>query len=178
MDNASYHNTFAEKVPNSNSKKADMQEWLTYKNIEFREDMKKIELYDIILKHKDNSKNYAIDAIAKENDIDILRLPPYHPDLNPIEKIWGVLKNYVANRNIDQNYTSILNLINERLAMINVTIWDKTCQHVEETENKYWKDYDDEQEFTIYVGDSESDNDTSSFYDSDENSISSANKEH
>ncbi|GBP93353.1 hypothetical protein EVAR_85164_1 [Eumeta japonica] len=86
MDNASYHNTFAEKVPNSNSKKADMQEWLTYKNIEFREDMKKIELYDIILKHKDNSKNYAIDAIAKENDIDILRLPPYHPDLNPIEK--------------------------------------------------------------------------------------------
>ncbi|GBP28801.1 hypothetical protein EVAR_19845_1 [Eumeta japonica] len=25
MDNASYHNTFAEKVPNSNSKKADMQ---------------------------------------------------------------------------------------------------------------------------------------------------------
>ncbi|GBP29541.1 hypothetical protein EVAR_93338_1 [Eumeta japonica] len=36
--------------------------------------------------------------------------------------------------------------------MINVTIWDKTCQHVEETENKYWKDYDDEQEFTIYVG--------------------------
>jgi transposase len=29
-----------------------------------------------------------------------LHLPPYHPELNPIEKMWAVVKNWVAMKNV------------------------------------------------------------------------------
>ncbi|CAG4992842.1 unnamed protein product [Colias eurytheme] len=70
--------------------------------------------------------------------------------------------------------TPIMKLLHERLDMIDCTMWTNTCRHVEETESKYWKNYDDEQEFIIHVGESDSENDTSSFYDSDEENFSSS----
>jgi transposase len=30
----------------------------------------------------------------------VLRLPTYHPDLNPIEKIWGIVKARIAAKNV------------------------------------------------------------------------------
>jgi transposase len=30
----------------------------------------------------------------------LLRLPPYHPELNAIEKIWALVKNWVAANNV------------------------------------------------------------------------------
>ena len=41
MDNASYHSVKAEKTPNMKSKKADMQSWLTQKNVKFPSNAKK-----------------------------------------------------------------------------------------------------------------------------------------
>lgn len=110
VDNASYHNALLQKAPNSNSNKQAMQTWLAEKNIQFDESMKKI---DIILKNKDRFKRFVIDELIQSQGFEILRLPPYHPELNPIEKIWGILKNYVANKNVSQNLTSIMSLINE-----------------------------------------------------------------
>lgn len=55
----------------------------------------------------------------------------------------------------------------ERREMIDCTVWTNTCRHVEQKEIKYWKDYDDEREFIIHLGESDSDNETSSVYDSD-----------
>lgn len=48
LDNASYHNVQNDRAPNSNSKKIEMQRWLTEKNIAINQDMYKIELYDLI----------------------------------------------------------------------------------------------------------------------------------
>ncbi|CAG4965576.1 unnamed protein product [Parnassius apollo] len=134
VDNASYHNALLEKAPNSNSNKQVMQTWLAEKNIQFDESMKKIELYDLILKNKDRFKRFVIDELIQSKGFEILRLPPYHPELNPIENIWGILKNYVANKNVSQNFTSIMSLINERLEMIDSTMWANACRHVEDTE--------------------------------------------
>ena len=33
-----------------------------------------------------------------ENDVKLLKWPPYSPDLNPIENIWGAIKNKLAGR--------------------------------------------------------------------------------
>jgi transposase len=38
----------------------------------------------------------AIDEIAAENGHKIIRTPPYHPELQPIETCWGVVKNEIA----------------------------------------------------------------------------------
>ncbi|KAL0902501.1 hypothetical protein ABMA27_000355 [Loxostege sticticalis] len=47
MDNASYHNTRSSTIPTSNSRKADMQKWLTENGIPFDEQARRIELYDL-----------------------------------------------------------------------------------------------------------------------------------
>lgn len=160
MDNASYHNVVSDKCPNSNSNKNVLQAWLTEKNISFEKSMTRIELYDLILQNKDRFKSFAIDVLIRSKGYEVLRLPPYHPELNPIEKIWGILKNYVAKRNVQQNLTSIMGLIKERIDMIDGSMWENTCCHVMGIEKQYMKHFDMDFEFIINV---ESDSDESDF---------------
>jgi transposase len=40
-----------------------------------------------------------IDQLLAEKGHTVLRLPPYHPDLNPIELIWANVKQWVAGKN-------------------------------------------------------------------------------
>ena len=96
MDNASYHSVKAEKIPTSNTNKPEMQEWLRKNNVEFSAKLKKKELYTLIKQVKPRFQKYRIDEIAKKWGHEILRLPPYHCDLNPEELIWAQVKSYVA----------------------------------------------------------------------------------
>ena len=45
MDNASYHSRKLEKLPSTSSKKKEMQEWLSLKNIDFDPEMVRCELF-------------------------------------------------------------------------------------------------------------------------------------
>ncbi|XP_045454971.1 uncharacterized protein LOC123664476 [Melitaea cinxia] len=130
LDNASYHNTQAEKMPTSTTNKADMQQWLRDKGIAYEQSLLKLELYDIIKKHKDQHIKYKIDDFIKSKGFDVLRLPPYHPELNAIENIWGIVKNDIASKNIEQNMTNMETLINESLNKVTSETWCKTCTHV------------------------------------------------
>jgi transposase len=38
----------------------------------------------------------AMNPLYKDRNITILRTPQYHPELQPIEKCWGVMKQYMA----------------------------------------------------------------------------------
>jgi hypothetical protein len=49
----------------------------------------KEQLYEIIKAYKLKYKNFLADEIMTANGHTVLRLPPYHPDLNPIELIWA-----------------------------------------------------------------------------------------
>jgi len=42
---------------------------------------------------------YALDELAAEHGHEILRTPPYHPELQPIETCWAVVKNQIARKN-------------------------------------------------------------------------------
>ena len=44
-------------------------------------------LWEIIKKEKRNPKYYVIDQLATKYGHEVLRLPPYHCDLNPIELV-------------------------------------------------------------------------------------------
>lgn len=89
IDNAAYHSKTLDKIPKWESSIKDMKKFLTTHNIEFREKAYKEELFAIISKFLEENpdKHYCIDAIVKEYGHIILRLPPYHPELNGIEKI-------------------------------------------------------------------------------------------
>ena len=66
--------------------KADIQAWLTTHNIPFDKKLLRLELLALAKANKPEPQ-YIIDDIAKEKGHIILRLPPYHPDLNPIELV-------------------------------------------------------------------------------------------
>ena len=81
----------AKKKTTSSSRKADIQQWLRDHNVQFENDMLRPQLLALAKAHKPPPK-YVIDNLTKERGHEILRLPHYHPDLNPIELIWSHAK--------------------------------------------------------------------------------------
>jgi transposase len=95
IDNATYHNVLSEKCPTSSSRKEDMENWLLKNKIPFSGDLLKAELYTLIALHKPRHKRYILDDLLSAHRHTVLRLPPYHPDLNTIENIWDDVKQWV-----------------------------------------------------------------------------------
>ncbi|CAK1555036.1 unnamed protein product [Leptosia nina] len=84
-----------------------MESWLVEKGISYEKDMLK--------KNKDVYKRFVIDEIFRENNHDVLPLPPYHPDLNPIETAWAAIKGHVAANNVECNVNQTMDLIQEKI---------------------------------------------------------------
>jgi transposase len=137
LDNASYHNVVDKKDPCSNTRKAEMIEWLSQKNIPYNPTMTKPELYDIIKIHRNKSPDYRMDKILKEHGHEILRLPPYSPEFNPIENIWGIVKNWVASHNVSFKLKDVEILTRQKFAEITPDVWKNTVNHVKKTEIEF-----------------------------------------
>lgn len=137
IDNAGYHNTQVNKAPTSNSRKDEMIAWLIEREINFEESLLKPQLYRIIQQHKPRFQQYKLDNKLQEKGHTVLRLPPYHPDLNPIEMIWADVKKYVGSRNVDFKLANVKKLCEERFAMIGEEEWKSRCDHVQTKENEY-----------------------------------------
>lgn len=88
------------KHPISASRKCDMIQWLNERGITYDANGTKPELYNLVKLHKAKHIQYSIDGIFAKKAHTVPRLPPYHPELNPIEKIWSIGKNWVASRNV------------------------------------------------------------------------------
>lgn len=137
IDNAPYHNVELNKAPNSNSRKNEMLEWLAEKGIAFLPTMLKPELYSLVLQHKSKYKMFKIDALLAEHGHSVLRLPPYHPDLNPIEMIWCCLKQKVGKRNVSFSMTAIQQMVKEVCENITRDNWLSRVNHVKKNEQIY-----------------------------------------
>ncbi|XP_049764494.1 uncharacterized protein LOC126092808 [Schistocerca cancellata] len=99
LDNAPYNSRRKEKVPNANSNKHEIPEWLKSKNIHFEDGMLKKELLDIVKNHRTAHNEYAIDEMANKAGKTVLIIPPYHCELNTIELVWARIKGCVAVKN-------------------------------------------------------------------------------
>ena len=55
-----------------------------------------------------------METVAKEYGHEILRLPPFHCELNPIELAWAAEKNYVAGENEDMSLDSVEKLFRKK----------------------------------------------------------------
>lgn len=103
MDGASYHVRDSERPPNKNSKKDVIRKWLEDRKIPIPESaehgkLTRASLHDIVKEATKDTKTQSNSyRIAQEhgNHI-ILKTPPYHCELQPIEMIWGVGKNMVG----------------------------------------------------------------------------------
>lgn len=170
IDNASYHNVTVEPNPTFAWLKANMQKWLNERNILFENKETKVELYAKIQVHKPANKVYIIDRLLAEHGHTVLRLPPYHPELNPIEKIWALVKNHVAACNTTFKLDDVWKLAVDKFKNIGVQDWQNICCHVEKAEKEYMdREYimDDVQELIIRVGEDSGESDDY-FSDSEE----------
>lgn len=137
LDNACYHNSLQNPAPNSNSRKQVMMDWLSQRNIDHSPTMYKTQLYDLVLKNKQRFVEYKIDTILSQHGHTALRLPPYHPQFNPIENIWGIVKGFVAKKNVSMNMESIKHLAEEKISRITQEEWKNVCFHTMKEEQKY-----------------------------------------
>jgi hypothetical protein len=75
--------------------------------------MLKTELYSLIKLSKPRFKTYKIDSMPPQYDHSVLRLSPYHPDLNPIELMWALVKDFTAARNVYFNVNDVMKIAEE-----------------------------------------------------------------
>lgn len=140
LDNAPYHSRRLEKTPTVAWRKDTIKQWLTSKNIAFEEDMLKAELMQIAKQHKSAYNAYVVDEMAKRQNKTVLRLPPYHCELNPIEMIWADIKDHVAARNTTFKFSDVKELFYQAVRTITPEKWNKCVQHVtEKVEERFWK---------------------------------------
>ena len=92
-----------------------------------------------------------------------MRLPPYHPDLNPIQKIWVIVKGRIAAKNVTFKLGDVQQLAEQHFAAVTMVDWAAVCRHVKAAEDEYMSrehEMDSVMEIiVINAGDDEDDDD-------------------
>ena len=130
VNNASYHNVQIDRHPTRNARKGEMLFWLDKNGIRYSSDMTNAELHDLIKMHKPQYETFAIDCLLAAHGDTVIRLPLYRPDLNPIEKIWGVVKTRIAAKNVTFKLRDVQPLAERNFAAVTMEEWAAVCRHV------------------------------------------------
>ena len=157
MDGASYHKRQTNPAPTSKTRKADIQEWLRSKGMapffltkilkgfshsgsyisDIAFDPKAIvaQLLMLVKEHRP-SPTYKAQQIASAHGHSLLYTPPYHPELQPIELVWGRVKNAIA-RSPATNIASLSAKLTTEFGKMESKHWCRYYRHVQSFEDKY-----------------------------------------
>ena len=142
MDNASYHNVTSpeNKVPKKSMKKCNIIAWLDKHGIDHSHCKTKKDLLEVVNASEHSKLNvFNIDTYLESLGHKPVRLPPYHPQLNPIELIWAEMKNRVAAANTTFKLKDVEKHTKEALSKIDKEFWQKCERHVRKIEEEYWE---------------------------------------
>jgi transposase len=139
LDNAAYHTVLAEhSAPTRKCSKEKILAWLESNKFSCNPDCVKAELMDLIDKHAPEP-TYVIDEIAKQAGHEVTRTPPYHPELQPIEICWGVVKNEVG-RNCNFTMRNLEIQLEKAFDKVTKDTCRKIIKRVREVENRFWQE--------------------------------------
>lgn len=137
MDNAGYHNVLADdSFPTPKTRKEELLAWLERNWIPWTDDMLKPELY-ALCKRFAPAPEFKLDQIAEAAGHSILRTPQYHPEFQPIETCWAIVKNYMGD-NCDFTMQSFHAQLPLALAKVKSRTCKKLIAKVARQEDKYW----------------------------------------
>lgn len=137
MDNAAYHTPLAENsAPTDSCSKSKIQHWLECNKLYCSPDCLRAELVEVLKKFAPEP-TYAIDEIAKQHGHEVVRTPPYHPELQPIEICWGVLKNEIA-RHCDFTMRSLETQLESAFDKVTENTCRKIIKRVRKVEDRFW----------------------------------------
>lgn len=139
MDNASYHNVLSpHSAPTPTCSVKKIRAWLEKNNIACREDCLKAEMVEILQKMAP-APIYIIDEIANEQGHEVIRTPPYHPELQPIEICWGVVKNDMA-RNCDFTMKNLTLQLEKSFGIVTPKTCASIIEKVRKKEDCFWEE--------------------------------------
>ncbi|XP_034183697.1 uncharacterized protein LOC117605942 [Osmia lignaria lignaria] len=132
IDNAPCHSMKLEKYPTMSWKKNDIIRWLIAKGEKVEPWYVKAQLVQISRKLR--RYEYVIDEYARLHGHTVVRLPPYHSELNPIELAWAKIKEYVWARSTT---CDIQTLVLEAVENVSAESWQNFIRRTTEEENRY-----------------------------------------
>ena len=146
MDNAKYHNLYVEDAfPTVKTLQVELQEWLKAKHpSEYDDNMLKPELYKRCRELCPKPK-YRLDVVAENAGHTIIRTPQYHPELQPIEICWGVVKNYCAKK-CDYTMEKLKIHLDDGFKQVTPLTLKGIFKKVRNEEDRYWKEDEIEDE--------------------------------
>ena len=139
MDNAAYHNVLSPvSAPTPSCKKEKIRSWLEKNSFPVKEDCLKAELVDILTK-VGPQPTYALDEIANKQGHEVVRTPPYHPELQPIETCWGIVKNEIA-RNCDFTMNNLIQQLESAFDKVSAKTCAGLIRKTRDVEDAFWLD--------------------------------------
>jgi len=146
IDRAPYHLVRTENTRPAKTKmrKAEVAAWLRahdyvpkeWEGTHWEKDKVKKELLEQAAKNRP-APRYLVQDLAKDFGISILHSPVVHPELNPIEMVWGIVKMALKRTNIDFKLTTLKALVAEQFAKISAEEWLKHELHAIKMEDNY-----------------------------------------
>ena len=83
---------------------------------------------------------YVIDEMAKAAGHEVVLIPPYHCELNPIELCWSQVKGYIKEHNKEFALNAVKHLTCEGFNEVGAAEWKKNIEHVKrKAEDYYWE---------------------------------------
>lgn len=137
VDRATYHLVPEEQIIPTAMRKPELQAWLTKKQIPWQEHWLKSQLIEQVDTSID--KTPIVQKMAELQSHKVLLLPVHHPELNPIETIWAIVKNECG-KLLRQGIQ--FKKVREHLEIAFSHITSETCQglyeKIQEKEDEYW----------------------------------------
>ena len=138
VDQASYHLVPEEQVMPSTMRKAELQQWLSSRNLAWEPDWLRPRLQQELEEHID--KTPLITKLAAAQGHRVLVLPVHHPELNPIELVWAIVKNECARLlRTGTQFKEVRQHLETAFARLSPTTCQKLYETVRQTEATYWK---------------------------------------
>ena len=113
-----------------------MIQFLNERNIPVPRTANKDQVFSII-KNQQFQSVYAVEELCLQQGVEILRLPPYHCMLNPIELAWSSLKRLVRKLNtMPTRPTTVVGHVRQAANLVTSAHWKNFIQHVINLEQK------------------------------------------
>jgi len=84
---------------------------------------------------------YVIDEEALKSNKIVLRLPPYHCELNPIELAWATVKNHVKYNNTTFKLNDVQKLLVDGVNLVTPNMWANFVEYTIKEEDKLFNIY-------------------------------------
>ena len=82
---------------------------------------------------------YEVDEMARRDGHEILRTPPYHPELQPIELCWGIVKSHIT-RTCDFTLSNLRLQLEEGCTKVDGSTCVKVIRKIKEREDQFWNE--------------------------------------